>query len=49
MPNEPTPWVEGLTIGEVLCRTAAAFPDHDAALSFHSLGFAEATAIFPPM
>lgn len=32
-----TPWVEGLTIGEVLNRTAERYPDHDA-LVFPQLG-----------
>jgi fatty-acyl-CoA synthase len=32
-----TPWVEGLTIGEVLRRTADRYPDHDA-LVFPQLG-----------
>jgi fatty-acyl-CoA synthase len=36
MTNE-TPWVEGLTIGEVLKRTAERFPEHDA-LVFPQLG-----------
>ena len=36
MPNE-TPWVDGLTIGEVLSSTADRYPDHDA-LVFPQLG-----------
>jgi fatty-acyl-CoA synthase len=36
MPND-IPWVDGLTIGEVLCRTALGYPDHDA-LVFPQLG-----------
>jgi fatty-acyl-CoA synthase len=34
---EPTPWVDGLTVGEVLRATAARYPDHDA-IVFPSLG-----------
>jgi fatty-acyl-CoA synthase len=37
MANEAKPWVDGLTIGEVLRKTAARFPDHDA-LAFPQLG-----------
>jgi fatty-acyl-CoA synthase len=33
----PIPWIEGLTIGQVLVRTARAFPDRDA-LVFPGLG-----------
>jgi fatty-acyl-CoA synthase len=37
MADDAMPWVEGLTIGEVLATTAARFPDHDA-LVFPQLG-----------
>ena len=37
MPND-TPWVDGLTIGEVLRRTAERYPEHDA-LVFPQLNF----------
>ena len=30
MADDATPWVDGLTIGEVLLRTANRYPDHDA-------------------
>jgi fatty-acyl-CoA synthase len=35
--EQAVPWVEGLTIGQVLVRTARAYPDHDA-LVFPALG-----------
>ena len=35
--EQAAPWVEGLTIGQVLVRTARAFPDRDA-LVFPALG-----------
>lgn len=36
MSDTPTPWVEGLTIGQTLRQTAANYPDHDA-VAFCSL------------
>ena len=35
--EDVTPWVDGLTVGEVLHRTAQRFPDNDA-LVFPALG-----------
>jgi fatty-acyl-CoA synthase len=35
--DAPIPWIEGLTIGQVLVRTARAYPNHDA-LVFPGLG-----------
>src|SRR4051812_2095566 len=35
--DEATPWVDGLTVGDVLRRTARAYPDHDAVV-FPALG-----------
>jgi len=37
MPNDTTPWVDGLTIGEALLRTVNQYPHHDA-LVFPQLG-----------
>ena len=40
-----TPWVDGLTIGEVLTQTARRFPDHDA-LVFPAIGLRRSFAEF---